>query len=74
MNKLTKELIDDSSFEFLSNYLDVDLRENKESYKEIISKTKDIINNSLQKIIRACSQNLIPGNPVLFPKSFFECL
>ena len=29
MNKLTKELVDDSSFEFLSNYLDVDLRENK---------------------------------------------
>ena len=37
MNKLTKELVDDSSFEFLSNYLDVDLRENRESYKEIIS-------------------------------------
>ena len=43
--------------------------------------TKDInqmidafINNSLQKIIRACSQNMIPGNPVLFPKSFFELL
>ena len=39
MNKLTKELVDDSSFEFLSNYLDVDLRENRESYKEIISTT-----------------------------------
>ena len=39
MNKLTKELVDDSSFEFLSNYLNVDLRENRESYKEVISTT-----------------------------------
>ena len=58
MNKLTKELVDDSSFEFLSNYLDVDLRENRESYKEIISTTKDIINNSLQK----AKKNLEQGN------------
>ena len=58
MNKLTKELIDDSSFEFLSSYLDVDLRENRESYKEIISTTKDIINNSLEK----AKENLEQGN------------
>ena len=58
MNKLTKELVDDSSFEFLSNYLDVDLRENRESYKEIISTTKDIINNSLKK----AKKNLEQGN------------
>ena len=58
MNKLTKELVDDSSFEFLSNYLDVDLRENRESYKEIISTTKDIINNSLEK----AKKNLEQGN------------
>ena len=25
MHKLTKELVDDSSFEFLSSYLDIDL-------------------------------------------------
>ena len=58
MHKLTKELIDDSSFEFLSSYLDVDLRENRESYKEIISTTKDIINNSLEK----AKENLEQGN------------
>ncbi len=34
----------------------------------------EFINNSYQKIIRACSQNMIPGNPVLFPKSFFNIL
>ncbi len=32
------------------------------------------INNFSQKIIRASSQNMIPGNPVLFPKSFFDLL
>ena len=34
----------------------------------------EFVNNSLQKIIRASSQNMIPGNPVLFPKSFFDLL
>ena len=61
MNKLTKELVDDSSFEFLSNYLDVDLRENRESYKEIISTTKDIVNNSLQKAKKTLNKEIIKG-------------
>ena len=34
----------------------------------------EFIDNSLKKIVRACSQNMIPGNPVLFPKSFFDLL
>ena len=38
--------------------------------KHINRMIDEFINNSLQKIIRACSQNMIPGNPVLFPKSF----
>ena len=42
--------------------------------KHINRMIDEFINNSLQKIIRACSQNMIPGNPVLFPKSFFELL
>ena len=42
--------------------------------KHINRMIDEFINNSLQKIIRACSQNLIPGNPVLFPKSFFDLL
>ena len=42
--------------------------------KHINRMIDEFINNSLQKIIRACSQNMIPGNPVLFPKSFFDLL
>ena len=34
----------------------------------------EFINNFCQKIIRACSENKIPGNPVIFPKSFFNIL
>ena len=41
MNKITKELINDSSFDF-SSYLDINLRENRQIYQEIISTTKDI--------------------------------
>ena len=32
------------------------------------------MNNFCQKIIRACSENKIAGNPVIFPKSFFNIL
>lgn len=32
------------------------------------------INNSCQKIIRACTENFIPGNPVIFPKILFNSL
>ena len=42
--------------------------------KHINRMIDEFINNSLQKIIRACSQNMTPGNPVLFPKSFFDLL
>ena len=42
--------------------------------KHIDRMIDEFINNSLQKIIRACSENMIPGNPVLFPKSFFGLL
>ncbi len=42
--------------------------------KHINRMIDEFINNSLQKIIRACSENMIPGNPVLFPKSFFDLL
>ena len=42
--------------------------------KHINRMIDEFINNSSQKIIRACSQNMIPGNPVLFPKSFFDLL
>ena len=42
--------------------------------KHINRMIDEFINNSLQKIIRACSHNMIPGNPVLFPKSFFDLL
>ena len=34
----------------------------------------EFINNFCQKIIRACSKNKIPGNPLIFPKSFFNIL
>ena len=40
--------------------------------KHINRMIDEFINNSLQKIIRACSQNMIPGNPVLFPKVFLN--
>ena len=42
--------------------------------KHINRMIDEFINYSLQKIIRACSQNMIPGNPVLFPTSFFDLL
>ena len=34
----------------------------------------EFINNFCQKIIRACSKNKTPGNPLIFPKSFFNIL
>ena len=49
MNKITKELINDSSFDFFSSYLDINLRENRQIYQELVSTTKDIIKNSLER-------------------------
>ncbi len=48
MNKITKLLINDSSFDFFSSYLDINLRENRQIYQELVSTTKDIIKNSLE--------------------------
>ena len=40
MNKITKELINDSSFDFFSSYLDINLRENRQIYQELVFNNK----------------------------------
>ena len=41
MNKLAKELIKENSFEFLSKYQKINIRDDKKSYQEIIVTTKN---------------------------------
>ena len=58
MNKLAKELIKENSFEFLSKYQKINIREDKKSYQEIIVTTKNLISTSLEQ----AKENLENGN------------
>ena len=58
MNKLAKELIKENSFEFLSKYQKINIRDDKKSYQEIIVTTKNLISTSLEQ----AKENLENGN------------
>ena len=47
MDKIIKGLADNNSFDFLSSFSNVNIREDKETYKKVISKTKAVIDSSL---------------------------
>ena len=48
MDKLIDDLIDKKSNTFLSSFSNVNIRENRDIYKDVVNQTKDIINNSLE--------------------------
>ena len=48
MDKLIDGLIDKKSNTFLSSFSNVNIRENRDIYKNVVNQTKDIINNSLE--------------------------
>jgi len=48
MDKLLDSLIDKNSTTFLSSFSNVNIRENREIYKNVVIQTKDIIINSLE--------------------------
>ena len=51
MNKITKELINDSSFDFFSSYLDINLRENRQIYElNVRTNIHDLIYQNLVEI------------------------